>query len=145
MNEDRIVNIELKLTSQEDLVDTLNKMVYEQQRENRRDWMRLCAGARTSRRQRPDRSFERAESASTNGRRTIKRIIDDSNIFNSIDLNSMSKPDQEQQLLHAKLNTETSQIAWSELCCVIFAGGLGDRRQQRSRSGRCSGAFFDRR
>jgi SlyX protein len=32
MNEDRIVNIELKLTSQEDLVDTLNKMVYEQQK-----------------------------------------------------------------------------------------------------------------
>lgn len=35
----------------------------------------------------------------------------------------MNKPDQEQQLLHAKLNTETSQIAWSELL-RYFAGGL---------------------
>jgi SlyX protein len=32
MNEDRIVDIEIKLTRQEDLVDTLNKMVYEQQK-----------------------------------------------------------------------------------------------------------------
>lgn len=31
--------------------------------------------------------------------------------------------DQEQKLLHAKLNTETSQIAWSELL-RYFAGGL---------------------
>ncbi len=30
---------------------------------------------------------------------------------------------QEQKLLHAKLNTETSQIAWSELL-RYFAGGL---------------------
>lgn len=30
---------------------------------------------------------------------------------------------QEQKLLHAKLNTETSQIAWSELL-RFFAGGL---------------------
>lgn len=35
----------------------------------------------------------------------------------------MSTLDQEQQLLHAKLNTETSQIAWSELL-RYFAGGL---------------------
>lgn len=35
----------------------------------------------------------------------------------------MNKSDQEQQLLHAKLNTETSQIAWSELL-RYFAGGL---------------------
>jgi SlyX protein len=32
MNEDRIVDIEIKLTRQEDLVDTLNKTVYEQQK-----------------------------------------------------------------------------------------------------------------
>lgn len=32
ITEDRIVDIELKLTSQEDLVETLNKMVYQQQR-----------------------------------------------------------------------------------------------------------------
>ncbi|CAL63473.1 Conserved hypothetical protein, putative SlyX domain [Herminiimonas arsenicoxydans] len=32
MNEDRIVEIEIKLTRQEDLVDILNKMVYEQQK-----------------------------------------------------------------------------------------------------------------
>ncbi len=32
MNEDRIVDIEIKLTRQEDLVDTLNKIVYEQQK-----------------------------------------------------------------------------------------------------------------
>ncbi|MDQ7968089.1 MAG: SlyX family protein [Oxalicibacterium faecigallinarum] len=32
MNEERIVDIELKLTSHEDLLDTLNKTVYEQQR-----------------------------------------------------------------------------------------------------------------
>ncbi|WP_353156987.1 SlyX family protein [Herminiimonas fonticola] len=32
MNEDRIVDIEIKLTRQEDLVDALNKMVYEQQK-----------------------------------------------------------------------------------------------------------------
>lgn len=35
----------------------------------------------------------------------------------------MSHPDQEQQLLHAKLNTETSQIAWQELL-RYFAGGF---------------------
>jgi hypothetical protein len=35
----------------------------------------------------------------------------------------MSNLNQEQQLLHAKLNTETSQIAWSELL-RYFAGGL---------------------
>ncbi|HEV7856738.1 MAG TPA: DUF2288 domain-containing protein [Herminiimonas sp.] len=35
----------------------------------------------------------------------------------------MSTLNQEQQLLHAKLNTETSQIAWSELL-RFFAGGL---------------------
>lgn len=35
----------------------------------------------------------------------------------------MSPPDQEQQLLHAKLNTETSQIAWQELL-RYFAGGF---------------------
>jgi len=35
----------------------------------------------------------------------------------------MTKLDQEQQLLHAKLNMETSQIAWSELL-RYFAGGL---------------------
>ena len=32
MNEDRIIDIEIKLTRQEDLVDALNKMVYEQQK-----------------------------------------------------------------------------------------------------------------
>lgn len=32
ITEDRIVDIELKLTSQEYLVETLNKMVYQQQR-----------------------------------------------------------------------------------------------------------------
>jgi SlyX protein len=32
MNEDRIIDIEIKLTRQEDLVDSLNKMVYEQQK-----------------------------------------------------------------------------------------------------------------
>ena len=32
MNEDRIVDIEIKLTRQEDLVDALNKIVYEQQK-----------------------------------------------------------------------------------------------------------------
>lgn len=32
MNEDRIVDIEIKLTRHEDLVDTLNKTVYEQQK-----------------------------------------------------------------------------------------------------------------
>jgi SlyX protein len=32
MNEDRIIDIEIKLTRQEDLVDTLNKTVYEQQK-----------------------------------------------------------------------------------------------------------------
>lgn len=31
MNEDRLVDIEIKLTRQEDLVDVLNKMVYQQQ------------------------------------------------------------------------------------------------------------------
>lgn len=35
----------------------------------------------------------------------------------------MANPDQEQQLLHAKLNTETSQIAWQELP-RYFAGGF---------------------
>jgi hypothetical protein len=34
----------------------------------------------------------------------------------------MIKPDQEQQLLHAKLNMETAQMAWSELL-RYFAGG----------------------
>lgn len=34
----------------------------------------------------------------------------------------MTTPQQEQQLLHAKLNMETSQIAWSELL-RYFAGG----------------------
>jgi hypothetical protein len=38
-------------------------------------------------------------------------------------MKSMNTLDQEQQLLHAKLNTETSQIAWSELL-RFFAGGL---------------------
>lgn len=32
MNEDRIVDIEIKLTRQEDLVESLNKIVYEQQK-----------------------------------------------------------------------------------------------------------------
>lgn len=32
MNEDRIIDIEIKLTRQEDLVDALNKIVYEQQK-----------------------------------------------------------------------------------------------------------------
>ncbi len=32
MDEDRVVDIEIKLTRQEDLVDSLNKMVYEQQK-----------------------------------------------------------------------------------------------------------------
>jgi SlyX protein len=32
MNEDRIIDIEIKLTRQEDLLDTLNKTVYEQQK-----------------------------------------------------------------------------------------------------------------
>lgn len=32
MTEDRIVDIEIKLTRQEDLVDALNKIVYEQQK-----------------------------------------------------------------------------------------------------------------
>lgn len=32
MNEDRLVDIEIKLTRQEDLVDTLNRTVYEQQK-----------------------------------------------------------------------------------------------------------------
>lgn len=35
----------------------------------------------------------------------------------------MTAPDQEQQLLHAKLNMETSQIAWQELL-RYFAGGF---------------------
>lgn len=35
----------------------------------------------------------------------------------------MSTPNEEQQLLHAKLNMETSQIAWEELL-RYFAGGL---------------------
>jgi hypothetical protein len=34
----------------------------------------------------------------------------------------MTTPEQEQQMLHAKLNMETSQIAWSELL-RYFAGG----------------------
>jgi hypothetical protein len=34
----------------------------------------------------------------------------------------MMTPEQEQQLLHAKLNMETAQIAWSELL-RYFAGG----------------------
>ena len=38
-------------------------------------------------------------------------------------IESMIAPDEEQQLLHAKLNMETSQIAWSELL-RYFAGGL---------------------
>ena len=32
MNEDRLVDIEIKLTRQEDIVDTLNRTVYEQQK-----------------------------------------------------------------------------------------------------------------
>lgn len=32
MNEDRIVDIEIKLTRQEDIVESLNKIVYEQQK-----------------------------------------------------------------------------------------------------------------
>ncbi|MDO8306699.1 SlyX family protein [Herminiimonas sp.] len=32
MNEERIVDIEIKLTRQEDLVDALNQMVYQQQK-----------------------------------------------------------------------------------------------------------------
>jgi SlyX protein len=32
MNEDRIVDIEIKIARQEDLVDTLNQMVYQQQK-----------------------------------------------------------------------------------------------------------------
>jgi len=32
MNEERLIDIELKLTSQEDLLDSLNKTVYEQQK-----------------------------------------------------------------------------------------------------------------
>ncbi|HEX2604518.1 MAG TPA: SlyX family protein [Oxalicibacterium sp.] len=32
MNEDRIIDIEIKLTRQEDLLDALNKTVYEQQK-----------------------------------------------------------------------------------------------------------------
>lgn len=32
MNEDRLVDIEIKLMRQEDLVDVLNKMVYQQQK-----------------------------------------------------------------------------------------------------------------
>jgi len=32
MNEDRIIDIEIKLTRQEDLLETLNKTVYEQQK-----------------------------------------------------------------------------------------------------------------
>jgi SlyX protein len=32
MNEERIVDIEIKLTRQEDLVDSLNRTVYEQQK-----------------------------------------------------------------------------------------------------------------
>lgn len=35
----------------------------------------------------------------------------------------MIAPDEEQQLLHAKLNMETSQIGWQELL-RYFAGGL---------------------
>ncbi|MBF8177902.1 DUF2288 domain-containing protein [Herminiimonas contaminans] len=35
----------------------------------------------------------------------------------------MSTPNEEQQLLHAKLNMETSQIGWQELL-RYFAGGL---------------------
>lgn len=49
---------------------------------------------------------------STNARRIIdlKQTID------------MIKPEQEQQLLHAKLNMETAQMAWSELL-RFFASG----------------------
>jgi SlyX protein len=32
MNEDRLIEIEIKLTRQEDLLDTLNRTVYEQQK-----------------------------------------------------------------------------------------------------------------
>lgn len=32
MNEERLVNIEIKIARQEDLVETLNQQVYEQQR-----------------------------------------------------------------------------------------------------------------
>lgn len=38
-------------------------------------------------------------------------------------MTTQGQPDQEQKLLHAKLNMETSQIAWSELL-RYFAGGL---------------------
>ena len=38
-------------------------------------------------------------------------------------MTTQAQPNKEQQLLHAKLNTETSQIAWSELL-RYFAGGL---------------------
>jgi hypothetical protein len=34
----------------------------------------------------------------------------------------MIKPEQEQQLLHAKLNMETAQMAWSELLRYFAAG-----------------------
>jgi hypothetical protein len=38
-------------------------------------------------------------------------------------MNSMNALDQEQKLLHARVNMETAQIAWSELL-RYFAGGL---------------------
>ena len=38
-------------------------------------------------------------------------------------MTTQGQQDQEQKLLHAKLNMETSQIAWSELL-RYFAGGL---------------------
>lgn len=43
MNEERIVDIELKLASQDDLLDTLNKIVYEQQKKID-ELEALCAG-----------------------------------------------------------------------------------------------------
>jgi hypothetical protein len=43
-------------------------------------------------------------------------------ITDPIKRRNMTTPQQEQQMLHAKLNMETSQIAWSELL-RFFAGG----------------------
>lgn len=42
MTETRLENIEIKLTSQEDLLDTLNMQVYEQQKENQRTGTAVC-------------------------------------------------------------------------------------------------------
>ena len=43
MNEDRFVEIEIKLAHQEDLVETLNQLVYEQQK--RMDTLEAMCGA----------------------------------------------------------------------------------------------------